>query len=164
MKYKILFVCMGNICRSPAAEGVMQALVTASGLQDQIEIDSAGTGGWHAGELPDARMRRHGSLRGYRLQNHARQVVPQDFENFDLILVMDQQNMRDLREFAVSANDMQNVRYFCDYLSDRPETEVPDPYYGGADGFDEVLDIVENGCKGLLTRIIAERPLLPEKK
>lgn len=135
----------------------MQAMVQEAGLQDEIAIDSAGTGGWHAGELPDARMRRHAAARGYQLNSRARQVVTADFTTFDLILVMDQQNLRDLREIADRAQDLQNVRFFCDYVSGRPETEVPDPYYGGADGFDNVLDLVENGCRGLLAELRGNR-------
>ena len=128
----------------------MRSMVAAAGLEDRFEIDSAGTGGWHAGELPDARMRQHAAKRGYSLTSRARQVRWEDFSEFDLILVMDKQNMRDLREFAHDLREMKNVRLFCDYVEDRPETEVPDPYYGGADGFEDVLDLVENGCRGIL--------------
>lgn len=147
---RILFVCMGNICRSPAAEGVMRSFVERDGLSRRVELDSAGTGGWHAGDLPDSRMRRHAAKRGYTLTSRARQVCAEDFDDFDLILVMDEQNRRDLRAFARSAADMQKVRLFCEFVTDRPETDVPDPYYGGEDGFETVLDLVENGCEGIL--------------
>jgi protein-tyrosine phosphatase len=150
---KILFVCMGNICRSPAADGIMVHMVQEAGLSDEITIDSAGTGGWHAGQPADRRMRAHAKARGYDLPSIARQVEPNDFVDFDLILVMDQQNQRDIREFAPKRELMAKVRQFCDYAKDRPEHEVPDPYYGGDAGFEQVLDIVENGCKHLLEEI-----------
>jgi protein-tyrosine phosphatase len=153
--HRLLFVCLGNICRSPAAEGVMRHLVAEAGLEEQYVIDSAGTGDWHTGQLPDNRMRQHGAKRGYTFDSRARQVRPDDFTNFDLILVMDRQNLRDIREFAPHPTDMVKVRLFCDYVSDRPETEVPDPYYGGADGFETVLDLAENGARGLLKALSA---------
>ena len=155
MKYKILFVCLGNICRSPAADGVMQHMVQAAGLNDRVEIDSAGTGGWHAGDLPDTRMRKHAAKRGYSLTSRARQVETEDFTKFDFILAMDRQNLRDLREFAPSAAAMKRVQLFCEYVTDRSESEVPDPYYGGDDGFENVLDLVENGCRNLLNMVQA---------
>jgi protein-tyrosine phosphatase len=151
--YRILFVCMGNICRSPAAHGVMESFVKQQGLSDRINIDSAGTGGWHEGELPDHRMRRHAAKRGYELTSRARQVRTEDFEEFDLILVMDQQNLRDIRPFAPHAAAMQKVKLFCEFVRARPEREVPDPYYGGTDGFEQVLDLVENGCHHLLAAV-----------
>jgi protein-tyrosine phosphatase len=156
--HRLLFVCLGNICRSPAAEGVMRHLVTQEGLADQYVIDSAGTGDWHTGDLPDSRMRSHGAKRGYQLDSRARQVRPEDFTDFDLILVMDRQNLRDIREFAPNAAAMSKVRLFCDYVSGRPETEVPDPYYAGADTFEEVLDLAENGAKGILKALASTSP------
>ena len=99
-KFRVLFVCLGNICRSPAAEGVLRHLAGQRGLQDRVEVDSAGTGDWHCGDLPDARMRQHAARRGYDLSSRARQVRPEDFAAFDLILVMDRQNRQDLREFV----------------------------------------------------------------
>jgi protein-tyrosine phosphatase len=155
--FRLLFVCMGNICRSPCAEGVMRDLVEREGLSDRILIDSAGTGGWHAGELPDNRMRKHALARGFTLDSRARQVRPQDFTDFDLILVMDQQNLSDIRPFAPDAAAMKKVKLFCEYAEDRDETEVPDPYYGGAAGFEQVLDIVENGCGHLLAKLRREQ-------
>jgi protein-tyrosine phosphatase len=131
----------------------MQAMVDGAGLQDQVKLDSAGTGGWHAGELPDSRMRKHAAKRGYQLTMRARQVRSTDFMEFDLILVMDRQNLRDIREFAAHSLDMKNVRNFCDFVEARKETEVPDPYYGAEDGFEEVLDLVEDGCAGLLRMV-----------
>ena len=151
--FKVLFVCMGNICRSPAADGVMHQMVRAAGLADLILIDSAGTGGWHAGEAADPRMRKHAKLRGYSLDSIARQVTEADFEDFDLILVMDEQNLRDIRPFNPDGKLMHKVKLFCEFAEDRDETEVPDPYYGGEAGFEQVLDIVENGCQHLLAHI-----------
>jgi protein-tyrosine phosphatase len=151
--FKLLFVCMGNICRSPAAHGVMQKLVIEAGLQDQVLVDSAGTGGWHAGSLPDNRMRKHAAHRGYTLDHAARQVRSSDFQEFDLILVMDQQNQREIRPFCGDPALMSKVQFFCEFAKDRPEKQVPDPYYGGDDGFEQVLDIVENGCQHLLEHV-----------
>ncbi len=147
---RLLFVCMGNICRSPAAHGVMNKLVEEAGLTRTIAVDSAGTGGWHAGDLPDNRMRRHASKRGYVLDHRARQVRPEDFATADLILIMDQQNLRDIREFAPDALSMKKVKLLTDFLSRTKANEVPDPYYGGAEGFEQVLDLVEDACAGLL--------------
>ena len=152
-KYRILFVCMGNICRSPAAHGVMEKLVYREGLADRVEIDSAGTGAWHSGNLPDPRMRRHAARRGYDLTSRARQIKSSDFRDFDLILVMDQQNLRDLQNFTQTPDDLRNVKLFCDFVKNRSETEVPDPYYGGDEGFETVLDLVENGCREILHTI-----------
>jgi protein-tyrosine phosphatase len=149
-KYRILFVCMGNICRSPAAHGVMESFIEREGLADRVEVDSAGTGGWHAGDLPDSRMRRHAAERGYELDSRARQVKSSDFDEFDLILVMDRQNLRDIKDFVRKPTDLRNVKLFCEFVNDRSETEVPDPYYGGDEGFETVLDLVENGCEGIV--------------
>ncbi len=154
--FKLLFVCLGNICRSPAAEGVMLHKVREAGLANRIVIDSAGTEGWHAGKASDSRMRKHAKQRGYALDSAARQVRTQDFADFDLILVMDQQNLREIRRFAPVPELMKKVRLFCDFAEDREETEVPDPYYGGEEGFEQVLDIVENGCDHLLAHIQRE--------
>ena len=154
--YKVLFVCMGNICRSPAAEGVMRHLVKDEGLAKQVVIDSAGTGGWHSGNPADERMRKHAALRGYALESKARQVRESDFENFDLILVMDRDNLREIKPFAHRPKQMHKVKLFCEFAKDRGEKEVPDPYYGGEAGFEQVLDIVENGCQHLLRHIRRE--------
>lgn len=151
--YRLLFVCMGNICRSPAAEGIMRKRVADAGLDAAVEIDSAGTGGWHEGEPADARMRKHGLRRGYSFDSIARQVQTRDFRDFDLILIMDQQNLRDIRPFAPDAEAMKKVRLFTDFAEDRRETAVPDPYYGGDQGFEHVLDILENGCDHLLSKL-----------
>jgi len=146
-KKHILFVCLGNICRSPAAEGVMRKL--SEGMP--IEIDSAGTAGYHIGELPDARMRSHAARRGYSLTHRARQFDPdKDFERFDMILAMDNANMRDLRSMDKKKQYGHKLTMMTDYARALPVTEVPDPYYGGPEGFDHVLDILEDACAGLL--------------
>lgn len=147
----ILFICLGNICRSPTAEGVTRALAQKMGIS--LEIDSAGTGSWHVGEPPCDRATRHAARRGYALGGAARQVRTEDFTRFDLILAMDRQNLADLRALApASARD--RVQLFRDY---DPEVggpaDVPDPYYGGEDGFELVLDIVERAAAGLLERV-----------
>lgn len=156
--FKLLFVCMGNICRSPTADGVMRHLVQKAGAHERIIIDSAGTGGWHAGNGADHRMRKHAATRGYALDHIARQVRETDFDEFDLILVMDQQNLREIRPFNAAGDKMHKVKLFCEFAHDREETEVPDPYYGGAQGFEQVLDIVENGCAHLLQHIQKQLP------
>jgi protein-tyrosine phosphatase len=145
---RILFVCLGNICRSPTAEGVMRRLVRDEGLDDRIEIDSAGTGGWHVGAPPDARATEAASRRGTTLEGAARRFTEADFDRFDLILAMDAENRRDLLALAPDDEARAKVRMF------RPgDLDVPDPYYGGADGFEEVLDLVEEAARSLLAEI-----------
>lgn len=151
--FSLLFVCMGNICRSPAAEGVMRALVEREGLGEQVCIRSAGTGGWHAGNLPDRRMRSAAENRGYLLQSRARQVTPSDLETHDLVLVMDEQNRQEIRPFDPASRNSAKIRMFCEFCTDHDETEVPDPYYGGEQGFEHVLDLLEDGCQGVLAHI-----------
>jgi protein-tyrosine phosphatase len=146
---RILFVCMGNICRSPTAEGVMRRLVADAGLDDGVEIDSAGTGGWHAGEPPDARATTAARQRGVTLQGGARQVRPDDFERFDLIVAMDRENLRELRALAPDDDAREKLRLL---VADR---DVPDPYYGGDRGFETVLDMVGAGCRELLDELRA---------
>jgi protein-tyrosine phosphatase len=148
--YKLLFVCLGNICRSPCAEGVMRKMVLDAGLEKEVLIDSAGTEGWHEGNLPDDRMRKHAKLRGYALESRARQAIAADMDRFDLILAMDESNRSNLLRLCTTAQQRAKVQLFCDYADQRDETEVPDPYHGGPEGFDHVLDIVEDGCAGLL--------------
>ncbi|MDZ4287448.1 MAG: low molecular weight protein-tyrosine-phosphatase [Prosthecobacter sp.] len=155
---KILFVCMGNICRSPAAEGVMRHLLAEAGLDGVIQVDSAGTGGWHAGGRADGRMRKAASRRGYDLTSIARQVTTEDLAEFGLVLVMDAQNRCDLRAFDPKGLHDGKVRSFCDFCTDYPDQEVPDPYYGGDAGFEHVLDLLEDGCANLIQRL---RPPAP---
>ena len=146
---RILFVCLGNICRSPTAEGVMRRLVAQQGLEDEIEIDSAGTGGWHVGAPPDKRATEAARRRGTTLEGAARRFYPAtDFDRFDLILAMDAENRRDLLALAPDDDTRAKVRMFLP--GDR---DVPDPYYGGADGFERVLDLVEEAAQELLDEI-----------
>lgn len=148
---KVLFVCMGNICRSPAAEGVFTRLVDDAGLAGDFDIDSAGTIGYHAGERADSRMRAAASRRGFRLDSRARRIEHRDFEDFDLIVAMDDDNYRDIR--AMDAGQGARVVRMCDYGSRHGHGEVPDPYYGGPAGFDTVLDILEDACSALLEEL-----------
>lgn len=154
MKKKILFICLGNICRSPAAEGVMRELVHHAGRDDEFEIDSAGIGGWHVGQLPDNRMRNHGAQRGYKFDSRARQFSKNDFSHFDYILVMDHDNFRAVSAMAPTPADQIKVRMLTDYLQHHPNASVvPDPYYGGPEDFDYALDLIEDACQGLLNRL-----------
>jgi low molecular weight protein-tyrosine phosphatase len=150
---RILFVCLGNICRSPTAEGVFRAIAARDAPELAIEVDSAGTAGYHIGEPPDARTRQAALRRGYDLSAlRARIVEPRDFENFDLILAMDRENLNVLRHRApVHAHE--RVRLFLEFAPDATVTEVPDPYYGGPNGFEEVLDLVEAATHGLLQHL-----------
>lgn len=152
MAYRVLFVCLGNICRSPAAEGVFKAYVEKSGLTKEIVIDSAGTSGYHEGEAADERMRDHASRRGYKLDTPSRQFKKEDFKTFDQILVMDEKNLRDVLALASDA-DANKVKMFTDYCKKHEVNFVPDPYFGGPKGFERVLDIVEDGCENLLAKI-----------
>lgn len=153
---RVLFVCMGNICRSPTAEGVFRAMLARESLDASVFVDSAGTGGWHAGEPPDRRAAAAALRRGYDLSGQrARQVTLGDFHHFHYIVAMDSQNLRDLRAVA-PGSFKDKPRLLLDYASEPLSTrEVPDPYYGGADGFDRVLDLVEAGCAGLLREVVA---------
>ncbi len=150
---KVLFVCMGNICRSPAAEGVMKTLIRENNLSDKIFCESAGTSGHHVGDLPDSRMRTHAERRGHNLDSIARQFVYEDFAKFDYIVTMDHANYRNVLRLDPAGEFKEKVipmSHLCVRLS---ITEVPDPYYDGPNGFDEVLDIVQDGCMGLLDRL-----------
>ncbi|MDR0954986.1 MAG: low molecular weight phosphotyrosine protein phosphatase [Rikenellaceae bacterium] len=150
MKKSILFVCLGNICRSPAAEAVMRQKIEAAGLADQISVDSAGTYGGHAGEAPDTRMRRAAGNRGYRLNHAARQITSDDFERFDLIVVMDNANYDDVYDLAPSPEAAEKIHTLAEFFRKSDTDHVPDPYYGGAGGFERVLDLLEDGTQGLL--------------
>lgn len=152
-KMRLLFVCLGNICRSPAAHGVMLDLIHKHGLTDQFDIDSAGTSGHHEGELPDERMRAHARKRGIELTSRSRPfLAPKDFDQFDLILAMDFSNFHNLKKLARNEADLAKLRLMCDYCENFCEEEVPDPYYGGAQGFEHVLDLVSDGCAGLIKK------------
>jgi len=152
-KIKILFVCLGNICRSPSAEGIMKKLVQDAGLSSRIIIDSAGILSVHAGELPDPRMRKHASQRGYVLDSIARPVRIDDFYDFDLIIGMDDRNIQDLKDRAPDVESMKKIHKMTDYSSNLAYDYVPDPYFGGAGGFELVLDLLEDACAGLLQAI-----------
>jgi protein-tyrosine phosphatase len=173
---RLLFVCLGNICRSPSAEAVMRAKVRQAGLEEQIEIDSAGTGDWHVGEAADPRARSAAGARGFALDSRARQVEPRDFEEFDLILAMDRANLHALHRLSPPPPTRAELRLLREFDPDKPVAgerdgrsgprdtpagrrvsqdplEVPDPYYGGTDGFEEVLDLLEASCEGLLEEL-----------
>ncbi len=157
MQRRILFVCLGNICRSPSAEAVMKKLAADRGLADRFVVDSAGTGNWHVGEPADLRMRRAGARRGYDLTSISRQVrAPADFLDFDYLVAMDNQNLLDLRGLDPSGAHHSKLHRMVDFCRRFQVPEVPDPYYGGAAGFDRVLDILEDACDGLLDQVSAD--------
>ncbi len=150
---KVLFVCMGNICRSPTAEGVFRHKVEAAGLSNQIIIDSAGTHAYHVGNPPDQRSQTAALKRGFNLsRQRARKVTAADFEEFDYVLAMDQANLDDLRSIC-PLHLQERVQLFLDYTNSPSTREVPDPYYGRGDGFETVLDLVETAAEDLLKQI-----------
>lgn len=153
---KVLFVCLGNICRSSTAEGVMLELLTKSNLLSLFKVDSAGILGVHAGDLPDPRMRKHAARRGYDLVHRSRPIDVEDFYNFDIIIGMDDQNICDLKEIAPSPDEEKKIHRMVEYLVNQEATHIPDLYYGGADGFELVLDLLEDACEGLLTSLIRD--------
>ncbi|CAE6910510.1 low molecular weight protein-tyrosine-phosphatase [Ectopseudomonas khazarica] len=149
---KVLFVCLGNICRSPTAEGVFRHKLRAAGLEGQVQVDSAGTGDWHVGKAPDSRTRQAAQRRGYDLSaQRARQVEVADFQRFDLILAMDQSNLRNLQALRPAGARADLDLYLRRF--DLALDEVPDPYYGGEDGFEQVLDLIEQASDALLIEI-----------
>jgi len=153
---RILFVCMGNICRSPTAEGVMRHLLEDAGLADRGEIESAGTGGWHAGEPPDERATLAARRRGVTLEGAARQVRPEDFRRFDLLIALDRANLRELLARAPDEEAAEKVRLLREFdPAADGDLDVPDPYYGGDRGFETVLDMVEASCRGLIEELRA---------
>lgn len=152
-KYKVLFVCLGNICRSPAAQGIFEHIVRENGMDDCIEADSAGTYSGHRGELPDKRMRTAALYRGFALTHRSRPVSGLDFLDFDLIVAMDDQNYEDLMHLAPSVEATHKIRRMSEFLKIRKMSYVPDPYYMGAEGFSLVLDLLEDGCRNLYEAI-----------
>lgn len=153
---KILFVCLGNICRSSSAEEIMRTLVKQAGLQQEIGIDSAGILNYHQGELPDSRMRMHAARRGYELTHRSRPVCTEDFFEFDWVIGMDDRNIQDLKDRAPSPETEKKICRMTDFCRVKQVDYVPDPYYGGAQGFENVLDKLEDACSGLLEEIRKE--------
>ena len=151
---RILFVCLGNICRSPAAEALMRQLVERSGMAANIDIDSAGTYGGHSGERSDPRMRRAAAARGIEMTHLARQVREEDFERFDMVIAMDDNNYEALFRLAPDRAAQSKIFRFREFLTNHPEwSYIPDPYYEGHEGFELVLDLLEDGCATLLKRL-----------
>lgn len=156
MKMKLLFICLGNICRSPAAEGIMRQMLEERALSNDIIVDSAGIGSWHVGEMPDPRMHKHAARRGYDLSPlRARQFRADDFQKFDYIIVMDDENYHDVMERGGVYADARKVLRMKDYfIRYKGQQSVPDPYYGGAEGFERALNLIEDGCEGLLKDLV----------
>lgn len=150
---RILFVCMGNICRSPAAEIVFRKMVTDAGREGDFEIDSAGTIGFHKGKPPDARMATHLAGNGYKVVGRSRQLTAADLREFDLILTMDEDNLADALSLDPSGELSHKVTPFVDYLTGHDEQRIPDPYYGGDEGFAHVIELLEDGCAELLDQL-----------
>jgi protein-tyrosine phosphatase len=153
MSFRVLLVCMGNICRSPTAEGVLRYYIKNNRLGDIVEVDSAGTHGYHVGEAPDSRTQRAAAARGYNLtQFRARKVARQDLDYFDLILAMDKSNLDNLQRMA-TPEQQTRIKLFMEFAKNFDDDEVPDPYYGLGHGFDLVLDMVEDAAQGLVDDI-----------
>ncbi|MDA8020931.1 MAG: low molecular weight phosphotyrosine protein phosphatase [Thermoanaerobaculia bacterium] len=151
----VLFVCMGNICRSPAGEGLFCAHLEENGLEDSVHVDSAGTIAYHTGNPPDPRMRRAAERRGYVLGGAARQVRENDLSEFDLVVAMDRENLADLQRLADRAGGGHDrLRLLTDFTTDSQPIDVPDPYYGGDQGFETVLDMIESACPALLDTLL----------
>jgi len=152
----LLFVCLGNICRSPAAEEIMRQVLKRHNADHRVSVDSAGIGSWHVGQLPDPRMRRHGLRNGYDFSSRARQVTRQDFQRFDLIFAMDEDNFEALSDLAPSGM-AKKIRRVSRYLTNHPgQTTIPDPYYGGDAGFQLVIDLLEDACENIYKALPAE--------
>ncbi len=153
MSKSILFVCLGNICRSPTGEGVMQHLVEERGIESEISIDSAGTIGYHTGHGADDRMQAAAQKRGYDLQSRSRKITPRDLETFDLVIAMDRENYQDIQQ--VHQSPTATVKLLSDWLGDEWPSDVPDPYYGGDEGFEYVLDMIEAACPLILDELMS---------
>ncbi len=152
---RVLFVCLGNICRSPLAEGVFRHVVKEAGLDDRFEIDSAGTGSWHTGEAPDPRTSQTARLHGVALDGQARQFMTEDLEKYDLILAMDRDNLHDILYLDVMGERSSHVRLFREFDPEPGDLQVPDPYYGGPEGFETVYRMVERTARALLGSLVA---------
>ncbi|MEH1818386.1 MAG: low molecular weight protein-tyrosine-phosphatase [Nostoc sp.] len=154
MPYKLLFVCLGNICRSPSAENIMNHLIEQAGLSDRIFCDSAGTSSYHIGSPPDRRMSAAAATKlGIKLRGRARQFQKSDFQEFDLILAMDRENYENILTLDRTQEYQHKVRLMCEFCSRHTLKEVPDPYYGGEEGFNQVIDLLIDACEGLLTKV-----------
>lgn len=154
---QVLFVCLGNICRSPAGEGILKKILSDRGFAERFIVDSAGIGDWHVGDLPDIRMRRHGNLRGYCFDSRARQFVKEDFDRFDYIFVMDDANYKALKSKSRTAADMDKVYMTGSFLHHHPgNTFVPDPYYGDDDDFELAIDLLEDACETIADKLIKQ--------
>lgn len=157
MPYKLLFVCLGNICRSPSAENIMNHLIEQADLSESILCDSAGTSSYHVGSPPDRRMSAAAATKlGIKLRGQARQFQKSDFQDFDLILAMDRENYDSILTLDRTKQYQHKVRLMCEFCSRHTLKEVPDPYYGGQDGFNQVIDLLIDACEGLLTKIKSE--------
>ena len=152
-KYNVLFVCLGNICRSPAAEGIFSTLIKNHNLEDYISTDSAGTSGYHDGDLPDHRMRKHGARRNYKFDSISRKFTRNDFDDFNIIIAMDDSNHSNIMQLAPDLDSEKQVYRMVDFSQRFAHDHIPDPYYSGADGFELVLDLLEDACEGLLKKI-----------
>ena len=157
-KVNVLFVCLGNICRSPAAEGIMKKMVADNQLEDKIYVDSAGTSGWHQGELPDHRMRTHGERRGYDFSSRSRKFSSSDFDSFDYIVVMDDDNYHNVKKLAKTEGHAAKIHRMTDFSNAYSHSHIPDPYYGDASGFELVMDLLEDACENLMNKITSQIP------
>jgi protein-tyrosine phosphatase len=152
----VLFVCLGNICRSPLAEGVFAHLVREAGLADRFRVESAGTGSWHVGELPDARASMVASQHGVELVSRARQITERDLERFDWVIAMDRENLRNIEQMAGTTEGHTRIRLLRAFDENRDSDEVPDPYYGDVRSFENVYGIIDRSCRALLDRLRSE--------
>ncbi len=159
MPYKLLFVCLGNICRSPAAENIMNRLLEEADLAGQVICDSAGTSSYHIGEPPDRRMMAAAHQRGLEMKGCARQFTKADFAAFDLILAMDRENYANICALDPAGTYRHKVHLMCGFCTHHALKDVPDPYYGGPNGFNQVLDILTDACQGLLKYVIQQLPV-----
>ena len=154
---KVIFICLGNICRSPAAEAVFNKMVSSVGDSDISLSDSAGLHDYHSGELADSRMRKHSARRGYHITSISRKITQADFQEFDLIVAMDKSVMISLKKLASDTRSIEKIFLFTDFCNNKEYNEVPDPYYGGDLGFELVLDILEDGMPNLITALLKVR-------